>query len=94
MPYFFAFFAIAAIDIFWGGYVTALLWGWFMVPLGVHPINYWHAVGIGALLSVFLGSRGMPTDKKPPELILKGLLMVALIPFFSLLLGWLAKTNM
>lgn len=31
--------AAFALYIFWGGYVAATLWGWFVVPLGVMAIR-------------------------------------------------------
>ena len=90
------FVGILLIQIFWGGYVAATLWGWFMVPLGVVAITYWHAVGLGSLLSVYLGSRGTSSnsDESLGEVLLKGLLLSVIIPLVSLGLGWLAKINM
>lgn len=33
-------------------YVIQHLWLWFVVPLGVHPMTYWHAYGFGLFLSL------------------------------------------
>jgi hypothetical protein len=33
------------------GLVLLSLWGWFIVPLGVRPIHYWHALGLDLCLS-------------------------------------------
>lgn len=63
MGVFVGFVIILLLGIFWGGYITSLLWGWFMVPLGVKAITYWHAVGLGPLFSMFLGSRGIATNE-------------------------------
>lgn len=60
--------AVMAVGIFWGGYVAATLWGWFMVPLGVSAIGYWHAVGLGSLMAAFGlgGSSGSNTNRPYP----------------------------
>lgn len=34
------------------GFVISMLWGWYVVPLGVLPINLLHGVGIALLVSV------------------------------------------
>lgn len=51
------------IGIFYGGFVTSVLWGWYMVPLGVIPINYLQAVGVGCVINCFLGLRGIDAKK-------------------------------
>ncbi|MFL1449421.1 hypothetical protein ACI77O_13570 [Pseudomonas tritici] len=48
--------------IFWGGYVANTLWGWFVVPLGVIEISYWHAVGLICVVRLFVG--GLGKEKK------------------------------
>jgi polyferredoxin len=85
------------VGIFWGGFVAAKLWLWFMVPLGSMPITYWHAAGLSALLAVFLGSRGLSHDDDPAkygERIRHGLISVALIPLLCFGSGWVAHLNM
>lgn len=90
-----AFIVSATISIFWGGYVTATLWGWFMVPLGVKAITYWHAVGLGALFSVFMGSRGTGNkEEDAAEAATLSIFASAVIPAILLAFGWLAKINL
>ncbi len=36
-----------------GGYVSARLWQWFLVPLGLPAISLWHAIGIGLVVRWF-----------------------------------------
>lgn len=39
---------------FWlRGIVTVDLWDWFLVPLGVIAIGFWHAVGMSAIIAFF-----------------------------------------
>mgnify|MGYP006883165945 CR=1 FL=1 len=33
------------------GVVITSMWGWFVVPFGIMPISFWHAIG----LSTFVG---------------------------------------
>jgi hypothetical protein len=85
------------IGTFWGGFVAAKLWLWFMVGLGVVPITYWHAVGLSALIGVFLGSRGLDRDSDPTkygEKIRYGFVCALLIPAMCLASGWVAHANM
>lgn len=92
---------LLAISIFWGGWVTSILWAWFIVPLGVMPINYWHAVGIGCVVAAFLGTRGMydgPEDKDPDVqfgiVMVRSFARVTLIPAMLLGMGYLIHINM
>lgn len=43
-------FAVAA----WHGLAFSMNWNWFMVPLGVPPITFGHAMGFGVLTGLFL----------------------------------------
>lgn len=85
-----------ALNLFWGGFVAATLWGWFAVPLGAPSISFWHAAGLGALLSVFLGSRGMPVPDKSDAgtMLLMSFLYSLFVPLLGLAFGWVAHTNM
>lgn len=87
---------ITLIGIFWGGYVSSTLWGWFMVPLGVKAITYWHAVGLSALLNVLLGSRGFDTSKGEDSgrAVAIGLFTAFFIPLICISMGFLAKINL
>lgn len=33
------------------GIGLSLMWGWFVVPLGVQPIGWVHAMGLGAVFA-------------------------------------------
>jgi hypothetical protein len=96
MQFALAFVALWAINVFWSGYVASTLWEWFAVPLGVPPITFWHAAGLGALLSVFLGARGLPQVDKSEAgaTLLLGFVYSVFIPLLSLAAGWIAHVNM
>lgn len=86
-----------AIGVFWGGFVASTLWDWFMVPLGMVSINYWHASGLSALLSVFLGPRGMHRGDDKDDVgaeLAYYLVGAVVIPLICLAAGWVAHQNM
>lgn len=37
----------------WGGFVIAILWGWFLVPFGLPSITWAEALGIAMVLALF-----------------------------------------
>lgn len=87
------------IAVFWGGYVCSTLWAWFIVPLGAPAISYLHAVGIGTVLSSFLGARGLPSDHDNSDeafirSMIRGFFYGLFIPAFSLAIGWVIHVNM
>lgn len=85
------------------GYVNSILWGWFLVPLGLPAIGVFHACGIQFTLAGFLGLRGMWADmtaydgsKKKSEAGHRALVivMLALAPSVLWGYGWLANQFM
>lgn len=85
---------LSLVGVFWGGFVLAELWGWFMVPLGVHAITYLHAAGLATLLSVMLGSRGLQSSESGDEALITGFIYAFLIPFLGLVVGWVIHHNL
>lgn len=80
-----------SITIFWGGAVASILWGWFVVPLGVDAVSYWQAVGLGCLSALLLQRQPPSNDKSSlQEDVLSGLGESALKPAFVLFIGWIA----
>jgi uncharacterized membrane protein len=41
------------------GFTVSVLWGWFIVPLGMAQIGFAHAYGISLLGSVMMSTRGI-----------------------------------
>jgi len=42
--------------IFLYAFVLLLFWNWFVVPLGLKPLVYWHALGLSLFVSFLRGS--------------------------------------
>mgnify|MGYP001575494441 CR=1 FL=1 len=83
---------IGAVNILWSGFVTSVLWGWFIVPLGIQPVTFLHAAGIGCVLAAFLGVRGLNLERtkglSTRDAITMGFAAALTIPAMLLLFGW------
>jgi len=87
---------IAAICVV-NGWAISILWGWFLVPLGIPAISVPQAIGI-AILTAMLFYHKNPTDNSDDEH--KGAKFAGEIigytcrPFFALLAGLIVKQFM
>ena len=82
-----ALFAFLALMGVYYAFVLSVLWGWFVVPLGVAKIGMAHAYGLSLIPTTILGVRGLyaPEDKRT-ESVASALIM----PAAALLFGWIA----
>jgi len=67
------------------GWAIAVMWGWFMIPLGMSAISTSHAVGLGALVSIWC-HEGVTDEELHPTQIIAAILR----PFVALLIGLIA----
>ena len=81
-------FAIALIGllVIQQAWAISVLWGWFIVPLGLPAIGIAAAIGISVTMSAMRGHRKGPDDKG-----WKSIAMAVLHPWFFLAIGWIAK---
>jgi len=49
--------------VFLRGFALKCMWGWFVMPLGVMALSFWHALGLSVTLLAFTG-RSSSTDPK------------------------------
>lgn len=71
------------------GFTVSVLWGWFIVPLGMAQIGFAHAYGISLLGSVLMSTRGLNMTGDGTN----GWMTAAagiLINLLALLFGWVA----
>jgi hypothetical protein len=73
--------ALAAIPLF--GYVTSVMWRWFVAPLGVPQIGVAHAMGISTLVAMFKPKEPKDEDTGLWIVVGKGVLT----PLIMLLIG-------
>ncbi len=71
----------------WKGFVLSILWGWFLVPLGVPAIGTAHAIGIAVLVSMLTYQH----RKSSSEVSLEPLFLSFVSPLFALAIGHIVK---
>lgn len=74
------------------GFALWLLWGWFMVPLGIPPIGIAWAVGLSTVATMLLPSPSRAKSDGGEWYI--PLLELLGKPALALLVGWVAKSFM
>ncbi len=76
------------------GWSLSLLWGWFVVPLGVAAIGFWHACGISALVTMLVFQKP-PKDDDADDAVTKALSPLVtsiLLSLFCAGFGWLYQS--
>lgn len=81
--------AIAAVPL--RGLCLSVVWGWFMVPLGVNSIGAAHAIGLSTLISFFVDR---PDKKSDDEKLWARVAAAVLTPLILLAIGWLCRAAM
>jgi len=77
------------------GWAISLLWGWFLVPLGVPPITLVHAIGISTFLSLVGPHNSSSKNKDGSWKVVIGTLLASfLVPLFAVLIGWIVARFM
>lgn len=61
--------AVMVVLALFGAFTISTLWGWFIVPLGVKSIGLAHAYGIGVLVTIFQGARGLSNTNTTNTLV-------------------------
>lgn len=73
----------------WCGYVGAVLWGWFLVPLGVREITCGQYMGVALLIGYI---RAKPDTKvKPASREWADVIAYSLMPLMALGMGALLR---
>ncbi len=83
---------VLALVAIYGGFVLYVLWGWFIVPLGVPQIGIAWAIGISTVFHLIAPSQPLP--KTDDEHVWQNVAYVLLKPFIALAIGWTAKSFM
>ena len=72
------------------GFVLSVLWGWFVVPLGVPDIGIAWSIGLAALISMITHQDVKTEDRELGVAI--GIAIAT--PLMCLLFGWIAHSFM
>ena len=88
---------LMGLTLLWSGFVASVLWNWFITPLGVMPITYWHGIGLMCLAAAF-GFVSLNSQDSNDDTFMESLKSVVMKTFgFQLLLlviGWCAHRLM
>lgn len=77
------------------GIGLSLMWGWFVVPLGVQPIGWVHAMGLGAVFAFFsMKERDADRPDRPLDKTVVLLLAILLARWIAVGVAWLFATIM
>lgn len=68
------------------GYVDMILWQWFIVPLGVRPINLPEAIGLGIAVQAIAAPKGFKPDES--QKVFRNMLIA---PALALIVGWIVR---
>ena len=92
--------ALATACALWGGFAASVLWGWFVVPLGVPEVSVLHAMGLTLAMRALAGFSGKPqpakTEDKMAALRALGdvLAWATVAPGAALAIGWVVRGAM
>jgi len=73
----------------YNAWVLTILWGWFIVPLGVKALGVAHAYGFTVVTGLILGNRGVKENKDKGDWV-SSVATWLLLPAVALLFGWIA----
>lgn len=76
---------LIATNILLSAYIVFLLWGWFMIPLGLAQISIAHAIGL---------SCGIQHKSDPEQSVTNAIATMVAIPLLSLAIGYVAHMFM
>lgn len=73
----------------YNAWVLTILWGWFIVPLGVKALSVAHAYGFTLVTGLILSNRGIKENKDKEEWV-SSIITWLLLPLAALFFGWIA----
>lgn len=82
---------IAALFLYciYNAWVLTILWGWFIVPLGVKSLTIAHAYGFTLVTGLILSTRGIKENKDKGDWV-SSIITWLILPAVALLFGWIA----
>lgn len=71
------------------GWSIMLLWAWFIVPLGVVPVGWAHALGLSVFAALFVRSK--PSKEEGGARVLESFFNGVLGPALVVFVGWIVS---
>lgn len=78
-----------ALYVVYNAWVLTMLWGWFIVPLGVKSLSIAHAYGFTLVTGLILSNRGIKENKGKDDWV-SSIITWLLLPLVALFFGWIA----
>lgn len=78
-----------ALYVIYNAWVLTILWGWFIVPLGVKALSIAHAYGFTLVTGLILSNRGVKENKGKDDWV-SSIITWLLLPLVALFFGWIA----
>lgn len=78
-----------ALYVVYNAWVLTILWGWFIVPLGVKSLSIAHAYGFTIVTGLILSNRGIKENKGKDDWV-SSIITWLLLPLVALFFGWIA----
>lgn len=76
---------IITLAVIWRGFVLSVMWGWFLVPIGLPNIGLALAIGISATVAMMTHQATQSTEKSDGG---KALIALFVGPLLLLGIGW------
>lgn len=76
--------AFVALATVWGGFVLHVLWGWFIVPIGVPQISIAQSLGLTLIIRLLVA----PTKTDKEDAPSNDLALMGVSPLIALIVGW------
>lgn len=73
----------------YNAWVLTILWGWFIVPLGIKSLSIAHAYGFTLVTGLILSNRGIKENKGRDDWV-SSIITWLLLPLVALFFGWIA----
>jgi hypothetical protein len=77
--------ALVALAVIWRGFVLSVMWGWFLVPIGLPNIGLALAIGISATVAMMTHQATQSSEKSDGG---KAVAMLFVAPLLMLGVGW------
>lgn len=82
--------SFAVIAVILRAWVLTVLWGWFLVPVGVFELSITTAIGVSIIVNLFTQHLAKDSsDEKGKPGMINGMIQAVFGPLIALLLGWI-----
>lgn len=82
--------SLVVISVVLRAWVLTVLWGWFLVPVGVFELSITTAIGVSIIVNLFTQHLAKDSsDEDGKQGMINGMIQAVVGPLIALLLGWI-----